>query len=292
MISMTGYGRGVASYGRYEVVAEVSSVNKKNLDVSSYLPREWQAFDVVIGERLRDVVNRGKVSVSIRIERVQRSGAAAQGNADLVEETLHQLAALAERNRIPFEPDLGLLFQITSQADVAERPPLLEECGGEAKEALTEAIREFVSMRQREGRVLAKDLLNRAGRVREWVATIAGYAKEVVPHYRDLLLQRLRQAGLEWELDDERLLRELMLFADRCDISEEVTRLDSHLEQLFEFFQTTDEPIGRKAEFLLQEINRECNTIGSKAGDVRISRLIVESKNEIERIREQVQNVE
>jgi uncharacterized protein (TIGR00255 family) len=123
------------------------------------------------------------------------------------------------------------------------------------------------------------------------LATVAKCAQGVVPHYRDLLLQRLQKAGLELDLDDERVLKEIAIFADRCDITEELTRLDSHFEQ---FAQTLRHPgaVGRKLDFLCQEINREINTIGSKANNIDITKYVIECKNELERIREQVQNIE
>jgi uncharacterized protein (TIGR00255 family) len=146
-------------------------------------------------------------------------------------------------------------------------------------------------MRGTEGAALLVDFLARVAMIRRHHALIAERAPSVSPQYRDLLLQRLRQAGLTLELSDERVLKEVALFADRCDVTEELTRLGSHLDQL-EALLRSDGEIGRKAEFILQEIGREVHTIGSKANDLVISRSVIDLKNELERIREQVANVE
>jgi uncharacterized protein (TIGR00255 family) len=146
-------------------------------------------------------------------------------------------------------------------------------------------------MRAKEGEALLVDLLGRGEFLRRDVDTIAARAPQVAPAYRDQLMRRLREAGLELDLDDERVLREIALFADRCDISEEITRFRSHLEQLTALLRSEGE-IGRKADFILQEMGREANTMGSKANDLAIARAVIELKNELERIREQLANVE
>jgi uncharacterized protein (TIGR00255 family) len=157
--------------------------------------------------------------------------------------------------------------------------------------ALDEALRAFTAMRRTEGAALLTDFLARLGTLRSNVALVADRASAVAPHYREQLQQRLRQAGLSLDIADERVLKEVALFADRCDVTEELTRLGSHLEQL-EALLRSDGEIGRKAEFILQEIGREVHTIGSKANDLSISRAVIELKNELERVREQIANVE
>jgi uncharacterized protein (TIGR00255 family) len=146
-------------------------------------------------------------------------------------------------------------------------------------------------MRAREGEALLVDFIRRAETLHRLVEGIASRAPQVPANYREQLLKRLREAGLELDLNDERVLREIALFADRCDVTEEITRLRSHLEQFSALLKSEGE-IGRKAEFLLQEIGREVNTIGSKANDVTIARAVIELKNELERVREQMANVE
>lgn len=167
----------------------------------------------------------------------------------------------------------------------------MEQVRGQVIAALDAALGDFVAMRAREGSTLLADLMVRIGNLANHVGEIAVRAPLVTSNYREQLLQRLRQAGLELELNDERVLREIALFADRCDLSEELTRFGSHLDQLRALFNSDGE-MGRKAEFILQEMGREANTMGSKANDHAISRAVIELKNELERIREQIANVE
>jgi uncharacterized protein (TIGR00255 family) len=167
----------------------------------------------------------------------------------------------------------------------------MEEAQEVVLTALESALRAFVAMRAKEGEALLVDFIGRLELLRRQVDLIAARAPLVPPIYRDQLLLRLRTAELELKVDDERVLKELALFADRCDVTEELTRLRSHLEQ-FTALLKSDGEIGRKSEFILQEIGREVNTIGSKANDLTISREVIELKNELERIREQIANVE
>jgi len=157
--------------------------------------------------------------------------------------------------------------------------------------ALDTALQDFAVMRAKEGEALLVDFLGRIAALRRQVETVAQRAPSVPPAYRELLHKRLRDAGLEFDLDDERVLKEVALFADRCDISEEITRFRSHLEQLSALVRSDGE-IGRKAEFILQELGREAHTMGAKANDLAISKQVIELKNELERVREQMANVE
>jgi uncharacterized protein (TIGR00255 family) len=184
---------------------------------------------------------------------------------------------------------VALLHREESGSDASElvRPVLAE--------ATDAALKDFLAMRAREGGALAADLASRTALLQQIVTQVKERVRSTAPNYRELLLGRLRQANLEIDLDDERVLKEIAIFADRVDTSEEVTRLESHLQQFadtVEAARTGDEPVGRKLEFILQEINREFNTIGSKANNLEVTRLVIDAKNEVERQREQVQNVE
>jgi uncharacterized protein (TIGR00255 family) len=192
---------------------------------------------------------------------------------------------------VPFVPSADLLWQIANSQRVKSHLP-----GGEVAQpviltVLGEALRGFAAMRAKEGEALLVDFIRRSESLHRQVETIAARAPEVPANYREQLMKRLREAGLELDLGDERVLREIALFADRCDVSEEITRLRSHFDQ-FATLLKSDGEIGRRGEFLLQEIGREVNTIGSKANDLTISRAVIELKNELERIREQMANVE
>lgn len=290
MNSMTGYGRGTAGLGNREVTVQVSSVNRKTLDLTVSLPDAWTALETAITERVRQTAARGKVHVDVEL-----TGAAGGDDPGWDEaaaaQALDRLAAFADARGLLFQPTPEVLWQVVSAQRKSAPPPAAEEASAAVRSALGAALAGFGQMRAQEGRALQTDLLGRWEILARRVDEIAAQAPRVPAGYRELLLQRLRQAGLELDLNDERVLKELALFADRCDISEELTRLRSHLEQFGQLLHAEGEA-GRKAEFILQEIGREIHTIGSKANDLAISRAVIEFKNELERVREQIANVE
>lgn len=290
MRSMTGYGRAVATVGGLQVTVQVSSVNRKGLEVTFALPVEWEPLEAEMGEAVRRVASRGKVHVGVEVERPAGEGADMWDEAG-AERQLARLEAWARRRGAEFVPTPELLWSVLSSQRRPVGLPPVEQAGTVVKAALADALQAFVAMRGTEGAVLLADFLARLATLRRHHALITERAPTVAPQYRELLLQRLRQAGLTLELADERVLKEVALFADRCDVTEELTRLGSHLEQL-EVLLRSDGEVGRKAEFILQEIGREVHTIGSKANDLLISRSVIDLKNELERVREQVANVE
>jgi uncharacterized protein (TIGR00255 family) len=296
MKSMTGYGRGQSSGDGYDVLVEVSSVNRKALDVMVALPKEWAMLERPVAEKVRAALARGAVRVAVQIE---RRGTAGELSIDegAVHKTLDKLGELARSRGIRSSMDYETLLRvILLQRDESTGGKRDEEAVGSlVTTALDQAIAAFVAMREKEGAALGVDLLARNDKLRGIVAAITASSKGTVVNYRDALLQRLKQLNLELNLDDERLLKELAFFADRVDVAEEITRLGSHLTQFgatIEAAKKDDEPIGRKLEFLIQEINREFNTIGSKANNLEITRAVLDAKNEVERLREQVLNLE
>jgi uncharacterized protein (TIGR00255 family) len=286
---MTGYGRATAPLESQTLTVQVSSVNRRGLDLTLDLPAEWQAFEAAAGNAVRKVVLRGKVHVAVEV--AGRSTASTDWDREAVAETLEQLAGLARANGIKFEPTSEMLWQIASAQRTGNKLPADEATAAILLRTVGEALRGLAAMRAREGEALLIDFLGRLEKLRAGVETIARRAPLVSGSYREQLLQRLRQAGLELEVGDERVLKEVALFADRCDVTEEITRLRSHQAQLTELLRADGE-VGRKAEFILQEIGREIHTIGSKANDVAISQCVIEFKNELERVREQMANVE
>lgn len=289
MHSMTGFGRGKASADGWEIGVQVSSVNRKSLEVVASLPREWQVFEPKIAAAVREHAARGRVQVAIEVRGPRALGL--QWDESAVDAILDRLEATANRRNLPFEPSSELLFQVAnaSRSDSVGIEP--EQALTLILNALNEALVEFAAMRAQEGAALAADISDRAKALGRFVDSVAERTQSTVQNYRESLLIRLRQSGLELDLNDERVLKEIALFADRVDVSEEITRLKSHLEQMAQMTKST-EPIGRKAEFLLQEIGREIHTIGSKANDLEVARTVIDFKNELERVREQIQNVE
>ncbi|NBR10512.1 MAG: YicC family protein [Opitutaceae bacterium] len=289
MNSMTGYGRATASLGHLTLTVQINSVNRRGLDLTLKLPDEWQVFESSLGEAVRKVALRGKVHVEVEV--TGKSATTADWDQAAVATTLEQLALLAHARGIKFSPTSELLWQIANAQRTSAKLPADEATEKLLEKTLGEALRGFAAMRAREGEALFVDFIGRFEKLQAAVASIAQRAPLVPVAYRDLLLQRLRQLELTLDINDERVLKEVALFADRCDVTEEITRLRSHFTQFIELLRSVGE-VGRKAEFILQEIGREIHTIGSKANDLAVSRQVIEFKNELERVREQMANVE
>jgi uncharacterized protein (TIGR00255 family) len=247
-------------------------------------------LESAVGECVRRYAARGKVHV--QIELTGAAGAPEEiWDEDAAANVLDRLSGFAARQGVAFTPTAELLWEIARAQRKSNDFPSAESAQATVLATVDIALRAFAAMRAKEGESLLIDFLGRLEILRRNVESVAVRAPMVPIAYRDQLLQRLRAAELELNLEDERVLKEIALFADRCDVTEELTRLRSHLEQ-FAALLKSDGEIGRKSEFILQEIGREVNTIGSKANDLTISRAVIELKNELERIREQIANVE
>jgi uncharacterized protein (TIGR00255 family) len=290
MKSMTGYGRATAALEGFSLTVQVSSVNRKTLDLTMAVPDEWESLEPTVAELVRKFASRGKVHVDIEVTG-DKSVTETSWDEEAAADALDRLQGFAARQGVEFRPSAELLWQIANSQRRATSFPSAEIAQPTVSRTLTDALREFAAMRAREGEALLVDFIRRSEVLHRHVETIAARAPQVPANYREQLLKRLREAGLELDVNDERVLREIALFADRCDVSEEITRLRSHFEQFTALLKSEAE-IGRKAEFILQEIGREVNTIGSKANDVTIARAVIELKNELERVREQMANVE
>jgi len=287
---MTGYGRATAALAGGTLTIQVSSVNRRTLDLSVKIPGDWESLEAEVGVRVRRVAARGKVHVDVEFTPAGGRDETAWNDSS-VGAALDRLAALADTRGIPFEPTAELLWQIANSQRIAAVTPSADHARAELFAVLDRALREFAAMRAKEGEALFVDFIERIGVCRRLVDAVLERAPGVAPAYRAQLLRRLREADLELDVEDERVLREIALFADRCDVTEEITRIRSHFDQLAALLKSEDE-IGRKADFILQEMGREANTIGSKANDLAISKSVIELKNELERVREQMANVE
>lgn len=290
MKSMTGYGRATAPLGAHTLTVQVSSVNRKTLDLTMKLPREWDSLETLVGELVRQNASRGKIHVEAEL-----TGSSAAAEVDWDEAAasalFKRLAQFSSSRGVDFKPTPELLLTLLNSQRKGSSVPDVETAEPVFADALAEALKGFAAMRAKEGAALLADFLKRLELLSSLVAAVAARAPQVAPAYRDALLKRLREAGLELDVNDERVLKEIALFADRCDIAEELTRLRSHFDQFAALLKSNGE-IGRKSEFILQEIGREIHTIGSKANDLEISKNVIELKNELERIREQIANVE
>lgn len=289
---MTGYGRGAFSAGGLHVEVEISSVNRKQLDVLVNLPQALRLLESRIQDEVAKALSRGRVVVEVAVhDSGTFRGKAVRFNEELASQYLKVARTAAGHLGVKDDVTLshlmslpGVVHHESVDEDTHRIWPLLLK-------ALREALSELLKMRSREGEALAKDLGRRLGGMRKELVAVLKRAPQVSDRYRAALHSRLQKAGLDIALDDERLMRELVLFAERSDISEETTRLDSHLRQAADLLKSKD-PAGKPLDFLAQEMYREINTIGSKANDAGIAGHVVTFKTELERLREQVQNVE
>jgi len=287
---MTGYGRASGALSGGLLGVQVDSVNRKGLDLTVSLPGDWADLEQEVAAPVRQCVVRGKVHVRVEYDSSETGGEVSWNEA-AVAATLDKLAGLAASQGIAFRPTPELLWQVANSQRQASGLPTAAVARAPILAALDEALHAFTVMRAKEGEALLVDFLSRVALVRRQVEAVAARAPLVAPAYRELLLKRLRESGLDLDAGDDRVLKEIALFADRCDVSEEITRMRSHLDQFAALLRSEGE-IGRKAEFILQELSREAHTIGSKANDLTVSRHVIDLKNELERIREQIANVE
>jgi len=249
MKSMTGYGRAIASLENSTLTIQVNSVNRKTLDLSVSLPSAWDDLEASVRDAVRGVAARGKVHV--RIELSSEGGTTSvTWDESAVNTTLQKLRATADQQGIVFEPSTGLLWQVVNAHRQSSDSVDVEAARGTVLITLQEALKAFAVMRSTEGAALLADFEKRLARLQELTKTIAERAPQVAPAHRDTLLKRLHEGNLELDLNDERVLKEIAFFADRCDVTEELTRLQSHFDQFGKLLRS-DHEIGCKAEFLL-----------------------------------------
>jgi uncharacterized protein (TIGR00255 family) len=293
MKSMTGYGRGDCSKDGFKVTVELSSVNRKQTEISVNLPRQMELLEGQIRDLINRYVARGRLIVRVALHAgAGKASARMHLNVPMAKAYARELSRLSRQLNLPGPVTLDHLARAPGVFQTDEELAVDEDFWPAVEKALKGALKQMLRMREREGAHLAQDLAARVATMRKATAQIARYAPSVAKRYRQQLIERIKGAGLEApEVEDERLLKEVVYFADRSDISEELTRLQSHFQQ-FEDGRKSKEPVGRMLDFLAQEMNREINTIGSKANDSLISRQVVTVKAELERFREQAQNVE
>jgi uncharacterized protein (TIGR00255 family) len=291
MRSMTGYGRGDADSGGTKFSVELNSVNRKQSDIVINLPRDLAALEPRIRQAINEKISRGRMNVVVGLHQGANGTAALALDTALARSYHDAMLMLQKELSAPGEITIGTILQAPGVMRSPEQSVDADEAWPTVERALTTALGELIKMREREGKHLAKDLIHRLKVLRQEIKGIRALYPEVVKKYRGALLERIQKAGLDLPVDDERLLKEVTIFADRSDISEELTRLESHLAQFSEHLEK-DEPVGRTLEFITQEISRELNTLGAKSNDAAVSQHVVLCKGELEKIREQIQNVE
>lgn len=288
--SMTGFGRGKYENEGRTYTIDIKSVNHKYSDISVRLPRLLNSVEDKIRKRISEVISRGKVDVYISFENYSSKGTNIKINKDLAKEYLKEMQDLAEETGLDYKINL---------IDVSKLPEILkieddeddELISNEVMIALDDALEKFVSMREFEGQKLVEDLENRIHFIEEKVSEITKYSSTLVQDYMEKLEARVNELLKPGVVDEARLAQEIVIFSDKSSIEEELTRLKSHISQFLSLIKA-DSPVGKKLDFLVQEMNRETNTIGSKANCLEITNRVIEIKTEIENIREQIQNIE
>lgn len=291
--SMTGFGRGEYTDGKRSIIAEIKSVNHRYSDITVKMPRRYTFAEDKIKNAVKDKIRRGKVDVSIIVENITENDVNIKLNSMLAKQYYDNLTEL--RSEFDLSGDISLQF-LASLPDVMKAIPDVEDEEEITKSILipvAEAAANLEKMRAVEGEKLAEDLIAKGEHVKEILDKIAERAPQVVVDYTAKLKERIQDlVGSSVQVPEDRILVEAAVFADKCAIDEEITRLNSHLVQLKNIIEKSSQPDGKKLDFLVQEMNREANTIGSKANDITITNYMLEIKSEIEKIREQVQNIE
>ncbi|MCK5762868.1 MAG: YicC family protein [Clostridiales bacterium] len=290
--SMTGYGQGNAQNEDFKLNIEMKSVNNRYLDINIRLPRKFNPFEEMIKDIIKSRISRGKVDVFINIAKSEREDVTITPDFPLLERYVEAYQQIIDRFELKDKVDLGKLLRNQDILIVEDKELDEEEAVITIKEALNMAVNGLIGMRQREGEKLKLDIIEKTDRINIVLEEIRKIAPEISVKYKEKMHLRITELLDQIEdYDEERLNMEVAVFADKKDINEEIVRLDSHFSQLNDLL-IIDEPVGRKLDFLLQEVNREVNTIGSKSPDFDISNYVVEIKSELEKIREQIQNIE
>ena len=291
MRSMTGYGRGQNTFDGSKFSVELNSVNRKQSEVAVSLPREFSELEPRVRDLINSRVSRGRLNVVVTFQTGSTAAPRLAIDSLLAAEYYRAMDDLRKQLGAAGEITIETVLRCPGVLGAPGEPMPIDNAWPHLESALSSALDDLILMREREGKHLAKDMIKRLKLVRQSLRKIRQIHPAVCKKYRQTLQERIARAGLDLPLDDERLVREVILFADKSDISEELIRLESHLAQFAHSLRKT-EPVGRTLDFITQEIYREFNTLGAKANDAEISQLVVICKAEMEKIREQIQNIE
>jgi uncharacterized protein (TIGR00255 family) len=291
MRSMTGYGRGEADCEEAKLSVELSTVNRKQSEIAINLPRDLAELEARIRQAINARISRGRTNVLVALHQGGDGTRRLALDVALARSYHDAMRALQNELGAPGEITIDTILQAPGVMRPPEEAINADKAWPSVERALDRALDDLIKMREREGKHLAQDLIRRLKSIRQLLKEVRALHPEVGKKIRAALLERIEKAGLTADEKDERIAKEIFLFADRSDISEELTRLESHLAQ-FAHHLRKHEPVGRALEFIIQEIFRELNTVGAKANDAAIAQRVVACKTELEKIREQVQNLE
>lgn len=290
--SMTGYGRATGTFDGMDITLEIKSVNHRYFEFSSRMPRNYGFLDEKLKSFFQGKIARGKVECYLQIDTAGQQETVVKLNRSLTQGYINAYNELSEAFGIENDIKVSDMARVGDIFSVSKEPEDEEKICSDVLSVAEQALERFMDMRTVEGEKLRDDISSRLDFILEKVSFIEQRSPQTVKEYNDKLLARMREVLADVHVDEQRLLTEAAIYADKIAVAEETVRLRSHIDQFRKFFDENGGAIGRKMDFLVQEINREINTIGSKAQDIEIARCVVDVKAEIEKIREQVQNIE
>ena len=289
--SMTGYGRTQKIINGRDILVEIRSVNHRYYEYSSRIPRTYNYIDEKLKALIKQNVSRGKIDINVTINNIEGKDTEIAINKGVAEGYVNALRSVADELGVKDDITLSKLIKLPDIFNVQKTPDDEEQLWNDVSEVAGEAIEKFVKMRETEGEKLRNDVLEKTALILEMVQKVEKLSPQTVENYRNRLYHKLNEILESKEIDQQRILTESAVFAEKIAVDEETVRLRSHISQLTDLLDSCD-AIGRKLDFIVQEMNREVNTIGSKAQDLNITRLVVDMKAELEKIREQIQNIE
>lgn len=289
--SMTGYGGAKGTEGAYKLSVELKSVNNRYLDTSVRLPRSFMYAEEAVKSAIQTHVSRGKVDVFISFDTASGEGIAVRVNEDLASGYKSAIETIGAKLGINADVTAYQISRLSDVLTLDKKEIEKDEAHKELMQVLEKALTDFDTMRRREGKKLFDDISSRLDAIEEFVTFVEARSPQAVTEYRERLTKKMQEILENKQIDESRILTEAAIYADHIATDEETVRLRSHIEQMRGML-TSDTPTGRKLDFIVQELNRETNTIGSKCNNNDITRAVLDMKSEIEKIREQVQNIE
>ena len=288
---MTGYGRSQKILNGRDILVEIRSVNHRYYEYNSRVPRAYNYIDEKLKSLLKTGISRGKVDVSVTINNIEGRDTEVAINKGVAEGYVNALRSVADELRVADDLTLSNLIRLPDVFIVSKTPDNEDEIWDDVSQVAQEALARFVAMREIEGEKMRSDVLEKADFIVEMVGKVEELSPQTVENYRERLYKKLSEVLEGKDIDQQRIVTEAAIFAEKIAVDEETVRLRSHISQLRELVNS-NESIGRKLDFIVQEMNREVNTIGSKAQDLNITKIVVDMKAELEKIREQIQNIE
>ena len=289
--SMTGYGRAVKVFDDREITVELKAVNHRFFEFTARTPRQYALLEERLKKLFSAEINRGKVEAYVSVAAIGEPDETVEANADIIKSYVAALRSVGGEIGVPDDLALSHLLRIPDAFTVTKREEDEEAVWEEVMETAEEALSAFVAMRTAEGEKLKSDILTKVDEIERGVAAVTERSPEVTEKYRERLFAKLSELLADRAVDEQRILTEAAIFADKTAVDEETVRLKSHISQCREILSLS-EPIGKRLDFLIQEFNREVNTIGSKCNDLEITKTVLNMKNAVEKIREQIQNIE